>query len=321
MTDWFVGGYTADMEGAASGIARMSSRPDGSLEYRGVAVETASPSYLLLHDDVLYAAAEGEGAVHAFARAGDALVPLASAASGGIWPCHLGLYDGTLVVANYGDGRLGVLATAPLALEEVVQLDGSGPHERQAASHAHSTTSVAGRVLSADLGGDAIGIHELRGGTLARVGVLALPGGTGPRDVLAHPSGRVFVLGELANIVVELAWSGDDLVIVRTAPIPGTVSTDQAAALGLSVDGRFLFAGVRGSDLIATFDLSDGLAPVGSAATGGHWPRHFVVDGSFLHVANERSSTVTTLAIAEDGTLSRVGEPEPVPTPTFLLRA
>ena len=53
--------------------------------------------------------------------------------------------------------------------------------------------------------------------------------------------------------------------------------------------------------------------------SGGDWPRHLVVDGDFVHVANQRSSTVATFRIGVGGALTPVGTPVAVPSPTHLL--
>lgn len=322
MAIWFAGGYSADMGGDSTGIVVLRSRSDGSLENRGVAASVDSPSYLLLAGDVLFAAAEGSARVVAFAREGERLEPLGEAPSGGLWPCHLGRFGDMLVVANYGDGSLGVLSGEPLRLAATVQGEGSGPLERQDGPHAHSTACAGGRVLSADLGTDTVHIHEIVGGELRRTGGLALPPGTGPRDILEHPDGRVFVLGELSNALLELRWTrAGVLELERSTALPGASPRDQAAALALSGDGRLLFSALRGSDTIVAFDVSRGGAdPVSSAPSAGAWPRHLAVHGDRVHVANERSGTVASFAIAADGGLALVRDPEPVPTPTFLLR-
>jgi 6-phosphogluconolactonase (cycloisomerase 2 family) len=62
----------------------------------------------------------------------------------------------------------------------------------------------------------------------------------------------------------------------------------------------------------------DAARPVGWAPSGGDWPRHLAVDGSFVHVANQLSNSVATLRIEDDGTLTPVGEPVSVPSPTCL---
>jgi 6-phosphogluconolactonase len=101
--------------------------------------------------------------------------------------------------------------------------------------------------------------------------------------------------------------------------LPGAASGDTAAGLALSADGRYLFAGLRGADRIATVGLdADAAYPVGWASSGGHWPRHLIVDGDFLHVANQLSNEIATFSIGADGTLEQVGEPVAVPSPTCL---
>jgi 6-phosphogluconolactonase (cycloisomerase 2 family) len=44
-----------------------------------------------------------------------------------------------------------------------------------------------------------------------------------------------------------------------------------------------------------------------------------VVDGAFVHVANQLSNTVATLQMGEDGSLTPHGTPVSVPSPTCLV--
>ena len=46
--------------------------------------------------------------------------------------------------------------------------------------------------------------------------------------------------------------------------------------------------------------------------------RHLLVDGDFVHVANQLSNAVTTFRVGGDGILTQVGEPVPVPSPTCI---
>ena len=94
---------------------------------------------------------------------------------------------------------------------------------------------------------------------------------------------------------------------------------ERAAALGLSADGRHLYAGVRGANRVAIIALdADGARPLGWVPSGGDWPRHLVVDGELLHVSNQLSSSVATFSIADDGSLELLGT-TPVPSPTHLV--
>jgi len=332
LSEFFVGSYTPDMEGESTGIAVLASAEDGSLVNRGVVAEIASPSFLASGGDLLFAAIEGEARVASFRRGrhgdGTSLEPVGSAPSGGDFPCHILALDGVTIVSNYGSGTLGVLRTdtdGSLELVQVVDGSGSGPHEAQDGPHAHSTFALdATTILSADLGADRVHVHTLAGGRLERTATLVLPAGTGPRDFRRHPSGRILLLGELSGQVFALDYDGGELFFDEATAVPGVQLGDHAAEISLSDDGSLGFVGLRGSNRVSTLAISPDalrLEAVGSQPTGGDWPRHHVVDGKFLHVANQRSSTVTSFEIRENGELSSIGEPVVVASPTHLLRA
>jgi 6-phosphogluconolactonase len=170
MVDYYVGAYTDDMGGSAVGIGALGRLDDGSLEYLGVAVASASPSYLVAHGHVIYAVEEAAGTLVSFREGnGIALERLDSAPAGGVAPCHVARYGDTLVTACYVDGALGVHTAEPLALVQVLAGEGDGPHPAQDGPHAHSTFALDERtILSADLGADRVHVHTLDGGTLTR---------------------------------------------------------------------------------------------------------------------------------------------------------
>jgi 6-phosphogluconolactonase (cycloisomerase 2 family) len=171
---------------------------------------------------------------------------------------------------------------------------------------------VGDRVLTLDLGADAVHEHDL---SMTRLRTVRLPAGTGPRDLLPLPDGRIAVLGELSGDVLTLSPA---LEVLHSARIPGFSDGDHAAALAL-VRERFVVTGVRGSDVLATLEVTDaGLEPVASVATAGRWPRHLVADGSVIHVANQLSSTVTSFSVDARGIPTLLGEPVAVPSPTCL---
>ncbi len=323
---WWVGAYTPDMEGTAEGIGVLLPREDGSLAWSHVAAATPSPTWVAERDGIVYAAAEGAGRVEAFRREGLSLTPLAGADAGGGWTCHLGFLDDAVVAANYQDGSLGVISLvdgAPAELLQVLPSEGSGPHPEQTGPHAHAAFRLdATTLLSTDLGADRIHIHTIEGSQLVRTGSLALPPGTGPRDLARHPSGLLHVLGEHGCTLTVLEWTGSGLEVVTTLTVPGSVVGDQAAAIGFAHDGRTVFAGVRGSNALSVMRSSaDGrtLEPIGAVSTEGSWPRSHAVDGDLVHVANERSSSVVSMRIGADGIPSPIADPAPVPSPTHLL--
>ena len=308
LSDWLVGAYGPDMDGSAPGIVKLRSKADGSLEVvEGFVIEAPSPAFLAHGPHGLLAALEGSGEV--LEVGGERF------SSGGTWPCHIGVYGDDVVVANYFEGNLGLRSG-----QVVEPAAGSGPLAAQGGPHAHSTAEIAaGVIVSADLGTDRVGIHSLVHGVLTRTGSLALRPGTGPRDLLV--SGELlYILGEHSRTVLIAEWHHDALVLLDEIGLPGAVETDQAAALVLA--GGFLYALLRGSNQISVLRVSDGgrqLEGLGAVSTGGDWPRHFVADGAYLHVANQRSSTVTSFAIGDGGLPHPVGEPCVTPSPTYLL--
>lgn len=307
MTGYLVGGYGAGMGGDAVGIRRATSDSGGGFSLGEVAVELPSPSWITVAGDRVYAALEGTGE---FVVLSAALEVLERVPAGGELPCHIAATSAAAIVACYGDGAVAVHPVDGSV--RVLAGSGSGPREAQRGPHAHHVLVHGDRVLTLDLGADALHVHDLG---MTRLSTLALPPGTGPRDLLALPDGRLVLLGELSG---ELLLLSPALEILDRDPLPGFAAGDHAAGLAL-VHGRFVATGIRGSNLLATAEVRDaGLAPVTAVPSGGDWPRHLVADGAFVHVANQLSSTVTTFAIDELGVPHPVGEPVAVPSPTCL---
>ncbi|HEX3678667.1 MAG TPA: beta-propeller fold lactonase family protein [Galbitalea sp.] len=324
----WVGGYTEDMNGSAEGIAILRVAPDGSLENRGLAAAADSPSFLASSGDTLYAAGEGARAVTAYRIAGDELHFLGVQDTAGDLPCALAVLGDrlALAVACYGDG---ILDVHPLAPDGAIgktghSLRGAGKGTRlnQDEPHAHAALQVdATTVLSTDLGTDEVYIHTLEGDVLTRIGSLRFPDGSGPRDLLPHPSGVVYLLAELGNEVFVLERADEGYAISGQVALPGAAEGDHAAALALSTDGQFLYSALRGSDNLAVLSVRDDgktLSPVGAVSSGGGWPRHLVMDGEYLRVANQLTSSVVTFTLGADG-LPVQHSSLVVPSPTCLL--
>ncbi|MEO5921693.1 MAG: beta-propeller fold lactonase family protein [Pseudolysinimonas sp.] len=317
MIDYLIGGYGADMGGTATGVGWGRSSADGRFEYRGVAAETLSPTWITVDGSRVYAALEGSSAVDVFDLAGDRLELVERLHLSGHEPCHLVIVRDRPIVACYRDGVIWMPDEAIPGTPE-----DHGPLPAQESSHAHHVRPLAdGRILTVDLGTDRVYLHRWSGDRLIRYDEVAVPPGTGPRDLLPLPDGRIALLGEWSCEFMLLEPSGASFEIVQIMQLPGSApGTDQAAALGLSPDGSVVFAGIRGSNRIASIAIDvDAARPVGWAPSGGNWPRHFIVDGGFVNVANQRSSTVATLRIEPDGTLTPLGEPVAVPSPTCLM--
>lgn len=320
MTEYLIGGYGADLGGTATGITWGRSFDDGRFEVGELwsEIEVPSPSWITIAGDRVVAALEGTGELADFHIDG---AFVARGPSGGKWPCHIAIDRDSAIVACYGDGVVAVHMPR-VAEPQLLAGAGSGPLPAQDGPHAHHVLALDAHVLTVDLGADLLHVHQRSTGGLVRVDSVPMPPGTGPRDALSLPDGRLAVLGEWSCELLLLEPAGESFEIVQILALPGaTVGADQASGLSLSVDGRFVFAGVRGSNRIASVALdADAARPVGWAPSGGDWPRHLVVDGAFVHVANQLSSNVATLRIGHDGALTPLGNPVAVPSPTCLVR-
>ncbi|EFL13276.1 secreted protein [Streptomyces sp. C] len=187
---------------------------------------------------------------------------------------------------------------------------GRGPDsERQAGPHAHHVTrDPSGRwVLSADLGTDSVRVcaPDPAGGPLRVHAETPLRAGSGPREVAFHPRGDVaYVIHELEPQLTVCRWDAGPGRLYPTGEValgsdgaPPDTREYPSVAL-VSGDGRFVWAAIRGSNLIATLSLSDGPEKprlTDAAGCGGQWPRHLAAgaSGRHLYVSNEWSGDVT----------------------------
>jgi 6-phosphogluconolactonase len=321
----WVGGYTPEMDGTGQGIALLHRDSAGRLSYAGVGAATASPSFLALSGDVLYAAGESGATVSAFRRSGDVLTARAEVPTGGTFPCALTIVGDLLLAACYGDGAIAVHRRGSDGElhppTQVLHTTGHGPHEAQDGPHAHGALQTnPTTVLTADLGTDSVLIHRVDAAGLTRTGKVSLPAGTGPRDLVLRPSGDVWLLGELSAEVFVLRGQGDGFAVVARVPLAGAQPGDHASGLAVREDGRALYVGLRGSNRVAVVPVDENgelQASVTSTDCGGDWPRHLVTVGEHLYVANQRSGSVATFRV--DGSAPVLQSVLEVPSPTYLL--
>ncbi|MGN8553232.1 UNVERIFIED_CONTAM: lactonase family protein [Microbacterium sp. SLM126] len=379
-----LGGYTADMEGSASGIGMLlagaadEGSAGGALAFAGAVAAADSPSWIAQHPtlDVVYATLEHRGAVQAFARTGEAsFVRLGDAVDAGEAVCHVAVAPdgGSLIAACWGDGRVvrmsldatgrpqspviapvsidpygpGAeasvagdidLAAAARALRAVAgeeyahlvpDLDpvAERPGEASARpSRAHQTQFLPGGVVATtDLGHDLVRFWHAGPNGLRAAQQVTLPRGSGPRHMVLHPSGHLFVVTEYSCEVFVLGATVDGTWrIVGGVPLgPGTLSGDSAAELTASRDGGFLYAGVRGSNTIATLRVrgaGDTLVPVALVDSGVDWPRHHLLVRDTLLVAGQRSDDVVSLTLDQrTGVPGRVRHRTAAPSPTCVM--
>lgn len=339
-----VGAYTAEMDGRACGIGVLHAGAGddrlagGSLSAQpDAAAIGGSPSWLTPHPtlDVVYAALEGAGSVQAFARVGeDALAPLGVPVATGELTCHVAVAPAgdALIAACWGDGRVvrialdetGALGAATVlpAAEDPYALAGMDVEEPRP-SRAHQTRFLGGGgFATTDMGLDLVRIWD----RATPVQQVVLPRGSGPRHMRRHPSGHLFVVTELSNELFALApdAAGAWRIVAGTPLSPGTVAgQDFAAEITLSRDGRFVQAGIRGSDTIAALEVRGTGAevrPVALVESGVVWPRHHVVVRDTVLVAGQLSDEVVSLTLDErTGVPGRARHRVATASPTCLL--
>jgi 6-phosphogluconolactonase len=295
-----------------------------------------------------------EGTVTAFRIARDGtLTRCADRPSHGSITAYASLDRGEtrLLVANYGldaptrardygvavfsvaaDGSLGAVS----ALLSHAHFSRGPNAARQERAHPHAVLPSPDNrfLLVADLGIDRVLAYrfDAASGTVESepAASLALAPGAGPRHLAFHPNGRwLFAINELDSTVAVIDFEGRSgglqlLQRVSTLPLDFGGAND-ACAIALTPDGRFLYATNRGDDSVAMFTVdakSGALVARGHVACGGRTPRCLTIDpkGHFALVANQNSDNVTVFRIDPvTGGLSAIAPSLAIGTPMSIV--
>ena len=346
----FIGTYTrkeGHVDGKGRGVymaRRIGTDSLGEIALVGEGV--VNPSFIALSADgkFLYAVEETgsevdtSGHLQAFAVEADRLRPINRQAALGFAPCYVEVDPSRrfVLTVNYAGGVTFFPISSDGALlpaSDVQRPQGSGPTDRQTASHPHSVKlSPDGRfAYVADLGADKIWIFkvDIKGNRLlpAETPAVAFVPGAGPRHLALHPGAPyAYVVNELNNTVTALRrdeQSGrlDTLESVSTLPEEFS-GFNYTADIHLTPDGRWLYASNRGHNSIAAFAVGpeDGLlTPIGIFPCRGEVPRGFSIspEGSLLLVGNQNSDNLVGFRIGEKGELTFLWEKK-TPTPVCI---
>lgn len=272
------------------------------------------------------------------------LQQLSQVASGGKDTTHI-YFDAksnTLFGASFGSGEVTatpVSADGSLgAVASRQKHEGSGPHRRQASSHAHGVEiDPSGRyVLSSDMGADRVYVHgfdpKTRTLTPGTPPFEASPAGTGPRHLAFHPSGKfVYTNTELTADVRAYSWNAKQgrlqlIEAVSAYPADYTGADKSSAEIGASRDGRFLYVTLRGDqDSIVVYAInskSGKLTEIQRIASQGKSPRSFGIDpsGRWLLVTHDVSNSVNVFGIdKKTGKLNATGEALAIPSAAMIV--
>ncbi|HWI31166.1 MAG TPA: beta-propeller fold lactonase family protein [Microbacterium sp.] len=192
------------------------------------------------------------------------------------------------------------------------------------ASHAHSAAFLpGGGVATTDLGFDLVRIWRPTAAGLRPDHEVVLPRDSGPRHMVVHPSGHLHVVTEHSCEVFTLGRDREGRWILLGGASLSAMPGDTGAELTPSRDGDFLYAGLRGSNTIATLRVrgaGERVEPVALVESGVDWPRHHLVARDILLVAGQRSDDVASLTLdLRTGVPGRVRHRAEAPSPTALL--
>jgi 6-phosphogluconolactonase len=351
----YIGTYTdepAPSGETSEGIYRASLLPStGALRVEALAARMASPTFLTVKANRLYAIGEGSsgGKVAAFEMdpAAEELRPINEQPAGGDGTCFVSVDASGRValVANYVGGSVaslpigaeGALRPPSQVASHAMSGEGAGPvADRQDAPHAHCIIPDRNNrfAFAADLGADRIYQYTLDpvAGAIGEQPVMVYEvfPGSGPRHLAFHPSGRwLYVTGELSSTLIVYAYEQNDGLLREPKEMSllraGWEGENTASEVVISPDGQFVYAANRGYDSITVFRVNDDSGTVTLAhhcPTGGSFPRHFAIDpgGDWLVAANQKSGTLTTFRIDKaSGALEWTGQSAEVPAPVCVV--
>lgn len=305
--------------------------------------ETGNPSYLAFSRNrkTLYVASENAAGSLLAYSVGSGRLMLESrtdTGTGGLVHLALDSRERFIFAASYEDARVLMfrLTDSGRAAEKVFEAghEGSGPNqERQEKAHAHSVwlTPDENELCVCDLGTDRLVVYgiDYERGTLTRreERSVAFPPGAGPRHLAFTPDGRrAYVVGELDCRLYGFSWSRErgftprQTVSLVDSPRPDST----AAAIRITRDGRFVYASVRGEDIIVCHAIrSDGtLADRQVVSSRGAHPRDFTLSPAEdrLYCANRDSDSVACfLRDAKTGRLVFMEEIKGVKSPIAVM--
>ena len=314
-TEFYVGTYTGS---GSQGIYKYLMYDDGTLEQVGLAVKTENPSYLAFNENRKFLLAVNEnspeGTIETYRLEGDSLIRISRSKTGGAHPCFVAINEHAYVLtANYSSGTIGLLKLSDngqlSGLLDVQQHTGSGMTDRQRGPHAHSAWFEPGtsRVISADLGTNEVWFSYLD--TVQEKLCpenpqrLRMDPGAGPRHMAFHPDGKwIYVINELNSTVTLVKENASEEY--EKGPsfkcLPADYeSPNYCADIGITSDGRFVYASNRGHNSIAIFKTNEDtgiLESVGHQTTCGDWPRNLKLspDENYLLVANQNSNNIVS---------------------------
>jgi len=321
-------------EGSDGGIFISDFCPEtGKIHPKGN-IPIPQPSYLQLHQQVLYAVSEsssfeGEngGALSATDTTNHQV--LATIPTHGKHPCHLCITENHLFVANYSEGSLSIFAIdhpngLSLSFQSIHHFGKSVNPQRQRSAHVHFLTiDPTGNYLAVcDLGLDQVLLYPYSPsqGLSTNATCILCPPGAGPRHLAFSQCGNfLYILTELTNTILVYKYhKGEATFIQEISTLPDTFTEiSTCAAIRLAPGGTKIVASNRGHDSLAIFTIErDGKLAFSHHLMTGKCPRDFNFSpcGNWLLAANQEEDSVFIYQQAGDTYLQTdtISLPKPV---------
>lgn len=262
--------------------------------------------------------------------------------SGGNHPCYVAVDNSGrwLFAGNYSSGNFSLFSLddngSISPAQNTVQHFGKGINpDRQEKPHVHGTFLSADnkKLFVPDLGIDKVMVYgfDAVNGNLAEANppFIQLPGGSGPRHLDFHPSGKyIYIVEELTAAVAVFTQNerGKYKLLQTISAVPENYKGDLSSAdIHVSPDGKFLYISSRGeANNIAIYSIAAEtgiLTLAGHQSTLGIKPRNFNFDptGNFLLAANQESDNIVIFTIDhQTGLLTDTGKRINVPNPVCI---
>lgn len=321
----FAGTYTRQ---SSEGIYQFALDTEaGILKNKGLAARVGNPTYLTISESKEYvysvAQEENQGGVYAYKIHPETydLERTSSQLEEGAPPCYVENAGSTLTAANYHKGSVGAFRVGEngeIAAGSFVTHNGNGPHDRQEKSHLHYAgfSPCKSYIFVCDLGGDEVITYRSTEAGVEHVATLQVKEASGPRHLTFHPNGNyAFLINELSSEIAVLAYDvekGTFTVEHYIKTIPETFTeTNDASAIKITSDGRFLYAGNRGHNSIAVFEVDQEtmeLTFLEHVSSGGEWPRDFAIDPSESYVIVSNQHTGNVVLFTRDKTSGKLNQ-------------
>ncbi|WP_155964817.1 lactonase family protein [Streptococcus ruminantium] len=293
----------------------------GKLSHLELVAEEPNPTYLSFDKSgYLYSvgAENGLGGIAAFRTD---FTPLNHVVFEGAPHCYVAVDEERNLVyaSNYHKGQVLVykqLTDGSLELADLVQHQGSGPHENQVSAHVHFSNLTPDKFLvTCDLGCDQVVTYRVSDqGELEKLATYQATSGSGPRHIVFHPVAKIaYLICELNSTIEVLIYDGwgqfELMQTISTLPKEHT-GFNGTAAIRITRDGKFVYGSNRGNDSIAVYKtLGDAsLELVEIVPTGGTTPRDFTLSPDEKHVIVVHQDSDNATVFARDSKTGQLTE-------------